>query len=257
MKTHIVFLALLMGMLRSIHAAEELQPATLPYRSLFEMTQMDFRDMMDLANPHVSFSVRSLNPEVKLSDIDLYIDSRSGRIPLQISPHGIMVLPVSAQLVQENPRVVSNQPKGSMSIKAILDLGRALPESKTRVDQGMIRYSGLFPPTAPENHPATHDRNESTTPSGPPSRRAHPGVVHLHIEEPAEEAKVTVHARRGDIHLKPSRLGHFVMRYDPDLGDEDPWVRLSPPREWTMERTSDEGAEHPPPGQAPRAAPED
>jgi len=257
MKTHLMVLTAVMAMHLTVHAAEKFQPATLPYRALCQMAQLDFSDTTGITNSNVSFKVRSKNPEVKLEDIAIYIDSRSGRIPLQISTNGIMVLPVSPQLAEENPNVIANQPQGSMTMKVTIAVGGKLPDSLMQNDQGMIRYSGLFVAEQMKRG-MLHDLTEIKKHYGEPSGLDNPVVVHLQMKEEVKASAVTIHAQAGDIHITATTPGNFVMRYDPKLMSEDPWVQITPPQKWSIKtRIIDTDAEQTPAGDSLKATPDE
>jgi hypothetical protein len=56
----------------------------------------------------------------------------------------VFVLPITTNLVRENPKIIANQPKGSMSLKVEMRVSGALRDNATQNAEGRIRYSALF-----------------------------------------------------------------------------------------------------------------
>lgn len=67
-------------------------------------------------------NVQSKLAGVSPSAIQLEIHSRSGVRKLRIDAHGNFELPVNDDLMAENPTVVSNQPKGSLTLSVTMTL---------------------------------------------------------------------------------------------------------------------------------------
>jgi hypothetical protein len=85
-----------------------------------------------IKSPHVRpiFVVQSNDKAVKPGSITLTIQAKSGAIPLKIDPDGeIHGFPISAELLKENPPVLTNQAKGSLRIGG--GMGITLPNSLT------------------------------------------------------------------------------------------------------------------------------
>lgn len=133
-----------MAMHVPLRAADDFQPAAMPYRALWEAAQLDASGLTGSTNRQVSFTVSSTNPEVKIGDIALFIDAKAGRLPIAIATNGIMSLPISAQLFEENPNVVANQPKGSMNINFAVEDSGHLPESDAKPSPAADAKTGGF-----------------------------------------------------------------------------------------------------------------
>jgi hypothetical protein len=225
-------------------ASETPQETTAPYRTLCQMAQVDFKASTGFTNTQVTFTIGSKNPEVRISDISMFIDAKSGRIPLAISSNGVMALPVSEELMKENPPVVVNQPKGSLTMEVKVTVSGAPSGAAIRTKDGLLRYSVLF---AAENVKRQLARDltglqEKHDVVGTLSR---PIAVHLRAEN-VESTEVVIRTREGDRPIKPVDPGHFIISFDAKLMEEDPGVWLSPRNKWSMSIQMEGTAEHPP-----------
>jgi len=99
--------------------------AALPYAFAYKLATE--HDPMSPTNGILTIKIESVLPQVKPKDIELYIDSKTGRIPLSLSSNGVCVIPVSAELCHENPYIRANQPRGSMLLTALGDLSIRVP----------------------------------------------------------------------------------------------------------------------------------
>jgi len=109
----------LLGWVGTVRGADT---GVLPYRAIADVFdgfgKVRVRDKLQLA-------VRVLPARgfVPQTNIALEIQSRTGPIPLRLSPEGeIRDFPLTPELRGENPRVLSNQPKGKLSLQAELRL---------------------------------------------------------------------------------------------------------------------------------------
>ena len=114
--------------------------ATIPYQTVYEIATFGKSEVHD---PNMVFCVRvqSTLPNIEPTDISFYIDSNSGSFPLQLDNEGIFELPLQSELLEENPVLVTNQPKGTMSLDGCL---RILGNSEKQVQE--ISYSALMMP---------------------------------------------------------------------------------------------------------------
>lgn len=111
-------LALLAGgtLARPAHAADEF--ATLPYRTLienattFQNVAPDRRDRLAL--------VQSLRPDggnLVARPLTITILSKTGKIDVPVTNDNSFAIPLTDELRDENPTVITNQPKGSLSLQ--------------------------------------------------------------------------------------------------------------------------------------------
>ncbi len=218
------------------------EPATLSYRALYQVARLGKDASAGLTNQQVAFKVSSKNPAVKLADISIYIDAKSRRIPLYISTNGMMLLPVSDELAAENPRLVANQPKGSLTLDATV-VGTAAFAGSRRCwhPDGMIRYSALFFTEELKQQVAAIP--EITREPGMRRSLARPTIARLQATTNRESAEVSILAGSGHIRLTPTAPGLFVLRFDPDLMKQDPWVKVSTDQDWSWNTEMEEDAE--------------
>lgn len=218
--------------------ANESPRAELSYLVLCQMTQLDFRNTTGLTNQFVRFTAASENPNVSVADIIIFIDSTSGRIPLPLGTNGVFSLPITPSLVRENPKIIANQPKGSMLLKAEVTLS----DGSTRNEKGLIRYSTLFVVEKIRTQ-AVSDLTELKKQYQVDGAMAGPIVIHLRAKTDADTAQVTILSKSGDIPVKPIESGHFQLSFDPNLMKEDPWIQMSTNCEWSIKTEMEGDAE--------------
>ncbi len=152
-------------------------------------------------------------PGVKPEDIKLYIDSRTGKIPLALNSDGTFSLPLREDLLKENPFIVANQPKGSMSLKADVSFrGRLDPEDQALVEQRKARYASLFF-------------------AGTISKAKELFWCEF-IPDLPTNAPAVIHSKQGDIKVSPDQDGVTRIRYDAKLAGENPWVTFPSRGKW-------------------------
>lgn len=88
-------------------------PYSLPYR--FAMIENKLSNAPD--KNVIVMTVTSKLPDVKPEDIEMYIASQSGDIPLKVEPDGTCVIPLSEELWEEKPLIITNQPEGTLNHK--------------------------------------------------------------------------------------------------------------------------------------------
>ena len=213
--------------------ATEPEPATLPYRAVCQIARLDFTEKTGLTNQIIRFSVASKNPEVAIADIRMWIDAKSGRIPLPIGTDGVLTLPIIPRLLEENPRIVANQPKGSMELQGFMCVNGRLADSVSRENEGLIRYSTLFVTESVKRQIAS-DLTELKKEHDLDAALSRPTVVHLRAKTNADGAAVTILSVTGDIAIPPVNPGYFRIQFDPELMKADPWVRIGTGHEWSI-----------------------
>lgn len=125
--------ALLLGCCLAAAAASG-QVGALPYRTIAEL----FARFASLpARDKLKLSVRLNGKDGRVvTNLQITIDAKSGPIPVVLGPAGeLRAFPLDAALTEENPRVVSNQPKGSLALTAEV---RVRPSSQ--LDESVAWY---------------------------------------------------------------------------------------------------------------------
>ena len=56
--------------------------------------------------------MQSTLPDVKSSDLAVYIESKSGKIPVEVRTAGDFAVPMRDDLLAEDPWLITNQPRG-------------------------------------------------------------------------------------------------------------------------------------------------
>lgn len=82
----------------------------------------------------------SSSEDVAIEAIKLTIMRGEAEVPIEIDESGDFNVPFSDELYDENPMVVSNQPKGTMNLKVMIDLKEVRP----KVVDGKVKYRDLF-----------------------------------------------------------------------------------------------------------------
>ncbi len=167
--------------------------------------------------------ISSVLPDVKPQDIELYIDSRRGKILLKLNSDGTFSFPLRKDLLDENPFIIANQPKGSMQLKASIDLrGSVDMKGQVVAKKYKMRYADLF------SIRAVQERTVGQI----------AGALKDHAEvQPRESitwaeftpAKPTkfpalIHGRGGNIKVHPDSDGVIRIKYDSKLAGENPFV---------------------------------
>lgn len=214
--------------------------ASLPYATAHKVATMDFRGSTGFAQQTSRITITSTLPGVKVQDIKLYIDSRKGRIPLTLKDDGTFVLPLRADLLAENPQIVSNQPKSTLTLQAQLSLS-APPDSqfqeleKTR----RARYRFFFNVEEIATNTLSHFNNLKLGKMDTNSGRSPSVLTYTPPRQspaPSTQPAVVIHSRRGDIHVTPDHDGIIRIVYDSKLAEENPWVTLPPGGRWKVNK---------------------
>jgi len=221
MKTQII-ICLLSITICSCCAEPQKEQAKLPYATVFNAVTMDFKEIESMTNREARFVISSHLPNVKTKDIKLYINSQKGKIPLQLNADGSFSLPIRDDLMKENPFIVFNQPKGTLSLEGTISLkGELDPEKQVLSEQHKARYAYLF------------------------SIEGIMDQVHSHVAESLKQyeskreetiswvefkptslnnAPALIHSAGGDIKVNPDQDGVIRIKYDAKLAKENPWV---------------------------------
>ena len=181
-------------------------------------------------NQVIRLTVKSNLPGVRTSDITLYIDSRSGRIPVPLATDGAIQLPESDVLLEENPRIVANQPKGSLSLKG---------EVETKIDhKGPVfiagdrqRYKSLFFIQGLKDSLVNSDFGDLGVGAAVSNTVI---AVYLIPKQNPDNAVVVVESGIQNITIPRDTDGTFHLRYDEQLAKDNPWVLMPSNHAWTV-----------------------
>jgi hypothetical protein len=199
----------------------------------WELAKLPYATIHNLVSQHVKgaqeeearFTIESSIKGVTSKDISIYIDSRKGRIPVKLNSDGTFSFPLRDDLLQENPFVVTNQPKGSMNLNATFPI---TPQFKFPYDGGDIRYSSLF--VSDESFPqitkevARVEKEVGIT-------RTKTQRIFEFVPKNRNKGAVIIKSKKGGISIPPDADGLVKINYDPILSREDPWVTFPPAKE--------------------------
>jgi hypothetical protein len=189
--------------------------ARLPYRQLYDAQKTQAELSRAHTNLLIVLTMQSTHPEVKSSDLAVYIESKAGKIPIAIGVAGDFIIPMRDDLLAEDPWLVTNQPKGTMKLNWQVGL---IPSRITK----SVHYALLMQPV--------RDSQEVQE----QMRRFFPGSPRLAVTglkltfPPAQKGAVAIiHARGGDRKLAADEHGEIILPLASDLLEEDPEISLS------------------------------
>jgi len=189
--------------------------ARLPYHQLYNAQKA----RADLNRAHtnllVVLTLQSTLPDVKSSDLAVYIEARAGKIPVEIGAAGDFTIPLRDDLLAEDPWIIINQPKGTMKLNGQVGV---IPGRITH----SVHYARLMRPVRESEE--VQEQMRRFFPGAP--RLAMTG---LRMTFPAAEkrAVVIIHAKGGDRKLEADDRGEIIVPLALDLLEEDPEMSLS------------------------------
>jgi hypothetical protein len=188
--------------------------AILPYAVVYKMAQVAETEGISTNGKGLIIRFKSSLPGVRSKDISLFIDSKTGRVPLSLDVDGSCRLPVSDSLIKENPPIISNQPKGSMSLGGYINRRFAVPESR------ILPYRELMQPL--------RLATEAGTGIGrPPEVRSVEFLEALVIRvQDHGGSNVFIRAKSGVIGIPGGEYGVFPIPFRQQLMKENPDVVL-------------------------------
>jgi hypothetical protein len=189
--------------------------ARLPYSQLYYTQKAQLELNRTHTNLLVMLTMQSTLPDVKTASLNVYIDSKSGKIPIPIGPVGDFAIPLRDDLLAENPWVVTDQPKGTMKLnwEGALILGHLA---------NPVHYSRLMQPV--RDYEVVQEQMRRYFPNSP--RLATTGLK-LAFPDAQKKAVAVIHARDGDRKLVANSQGEIIIPLTTDLLEEDPEITLS------------------------------
>jgi len=207
-----VFLALFALASLPGQSAESTETGVIPYRAIAAIyegfAQLEPKEKLVL-------SVRIL-PTSKVkpgSEIELQIRSRQGVIPLKRTAAGdLQNFPWTQELRQENPEVVSNQPKGSLLLKAAIG----------------VRYSGKRVEKAAWYRDALNQANAALKLQGGRFSLVTPSLKSLTFNfDPGSRASLQVRVSGQEQEFRADELGKARLEVGRDLPSDNADLILS------------------------------
>lgn len=194
------------------------EDARLPYHEIYSIQ----RAQMALSRAHTNLALvlqmHSTEPDVKNSDITASIEAKSGPIPVPIGSNGVFSLPMSADLLAEDPWIHVNQPRGTMELKCLSGLAPALARQMTN----NAHYSPLMRAAR-----ECDEVQESMRQFFPGAPRLTAVGLRLTFRSAAVPPQVVLRVKSGDRKMKADALGDLIIPLDGDLMEEDPIMTMT------------------------------
>lgn len=115
--------------------------ARLPYQQLIRIAQSDARNKEE--DKSYRLRIQSRSESVKSKDIELYLDLKDAPLVLVVDNDGFVEVPHRPDLLEANPDLVANQPRGSLNIFVDLEVPKVTPP---KIVDGKVSYQELFRP---------------------------------------------------------------------------------------------------------------
>lgn len=183
--------------------------ASIQYRQVYQLAYVP--DNSDFTDQEVDYHIASSRADVSANRISLFIDGTTGRVPIGIDTYGVFTLPFSKEMLAENPKIVSNQPKGSLSLECVVSQKSIrLPESRA------IPYRKLVEPELLSRTIETLVDGEKACPF--------PKTLWFRLERP-ESGNVVIHTLGTPTEI-PISSDFFGIPLSSDLTAENPLVEF-------------------------------
>ncbi|MDF2375114.1 MAG: hypothetical protein P1U81_02660 [Verrucomicrobiales bacterium] len=184
--------------------------ARLPYQHLIKIAQSDARSDKDAEEYRLR--IQSRNSSVKSKDIELFLDLEEGPLVLVVDNDGFVTVPFREDLIESNPDLVANQPRGSLNIYVELEVPKVTPPE---IKDGKVTYQELF-------RPLVEIQNEMRKVD--PTFGLSGQQFVLEIETGEEPIKIT--RALGSRTFRPNSRGKVYMIMESYLYEENPEVEI-------------------------------
>jgi hypothetical protein len=190
------------------------QNARLLYTEVYNMQRVQSELSDTYTNLIVVLRMEPASTNVSATNLDVYIDAKSGRIPVKVGEDGDFSVPMSTNLLAENPWIITNQPRGTMKLNWFM--GVVMRHLGT-----VIGYRQLM--QVVRDCADVRERMRQVFAGAPKSK-----VSGLKLRfPPGTSATVVIHSAHGDRKLEADAKGELNLLIEPDLFEEDPTVTLS------------------------------
>lgn len=208
------------GLIFVLCSAAIAENARLPYHYLYRIEKLQSDLCQAHPNLQISLQLQSALPDVKTSTIQVYLDRKSGKLPVTLSPEGDIALPLRDDLLAEDPWLIANQPKGTMQLNWQAGLARPFVRQMTN----SIRYAPLM--RALRDCEEVQAKMREFFPGSPKLTVA---GLKLVFPRQAKPASLVIHSKRGDQKLEADAAGELFLPLEQTLLAEDPLITLSSP----------------------------
>jgi hypothetical protein len=151
---------------------------------------------------------------VTWNDLKVYLETKKGNLPVKIESNGAFSVPMNEQLLEENPPIVVNQPKGTMALHWNVSFGNVPPMKNP------VKYRQLL-----DCLYDAQDLQDEMMRAFPGATRMTFAGLKLTFPEGKENA-VVIHAREGDNTLKLDEKREVIIARDSQLMDENPEISM-------------------------------
>lgn len=184
--------------------------ARLPYQQLIKIAQSDARADSDAKEYRLR--IQSRDSSVKSKDIELFLDLKEGPLLLVVDNDGYVTVPFQEKLMEANPDLIANQPRGSLNIFVELEVPKVTPPE---IRDGRVTYQELFRPLV-----EIQDEMRKVDPTFGLSGEQ----FVLEIETGEEPIKIT--RELGSRTFRPNSRGKVYMIMESYLYEENPEVEI-------------------------------
>ena len=202
--------------------------ASIPYRALYQATQIDFANGTDAPqlDQTVTFRARSVRDDVSPREIRLTLTTKTARTNLVVSDTGEFNLTLSKELADDGAVILSNQPKGSLVLTAAFIAPYGIDR---KIEDGFakIQYTHLFP--------FDRIRTQAAAISEKPDRVRFPESAAIFVNENGNRNStigIVVGSKTIDLHS--DKNGNYRIDYDEALAKQNAWIWLKPHDGWQV-----------------------
>lgn len=195
--------------------------AQLPYHELVKIAHSDSSQKKE--EDQLTFTLASTKG-VPFDQIKLTLQLKKGPISLPIDGKGHFKLPFSDQLIDENPLMISNQPRGSLSLKftlAIPEMGKMEPPN---IVEGKVKYQAVF-----QSLVKFKEAMKKVD-----TKFGEDGSQQLAVQCITSGKSVTIHQKFGSRTLKADKDGEVWLLYNERLFQENPDISVPDGTEFNL-----------------------
>ena len=207
--------------------------ATIPYRVLLEMADVDLKEVASVSGETMSLTTTSTNPQVPTSAIKIDLVAGKTRRPLTIADDGRFELPISQELVDSNAILITNQPKGSMRLKLGVRLGDVELGAKVVGDSIEFKYDELFIAESIRQQKADKAQKHSLLP-GTITMPLTTSFSFMYSGNDANH-KIVLRSSEGDKVQEKKANGQYQIPLVPEKRGKNILVLLTPATGWDCE----------------------
>lgn len=219
--------------------AEPREFAAIPLRALFRLAHVDVETIEGVEAHSVTITVSSARPDVSPKDIQLSLETESTSRRLTVDPDGRVNVSFTRQLLVDDAKIVTNQPKGSIRISTSIGVKTAPIPLAGHLKNGRIPYTDLVEiasaaastveekvrPVA-KRVAAEHDASAFTM-CGPS-----PAAIIIWTDDRADSAKAAIERCGKTTPLREVKAGHFYLQVHDQTSMKGAIIKLSTEHDW-------------------------